>query len=89
MSNDELNERLRELHGELKSTEALAEEERRVLHSLASEIEEILVNRKQHPRQYGGLSERLKEGVAHLEANHPRATLLMRELIDSLAYLGI
>jgi hypothetical protein len=89
MNNDELNERLRELHGELKSTEALAEEERRVLRGLASDIEEILVKGDQHPRQYGGLSERLKEGVAHLEANHPRATLLMRELIDSLAYLGI
>jgi hypothetical protein len=89
MSNDELNERLRELHGELKNTESLAEEERRVLHGLASDIEEILVKGKQHPRQYGGLSERLKEGVAQLEANHPRATLMMRELIDSLAYLGI
>jgi len=31
----------------------------------------------------------LKDAVAQLEAFHPEATLLMRQVIDQLAYMGI
>jgi hypothetical protein len=38
---------------------------------------------------YDGLGGRLREAVAQLEASHPEATLLMRQVIDSLSYMGI
>jgi len=41
------------------------------------------------PHHYRGLGEHFSDDVAELEASHPQITLLMRRVIDSLAYLGI
>jgi hypothetical protein len=33
--------------------------------------------------------QRLKEALARVEADHPRVALLLRQMVDSLAYLGV
>ena len=89
MDHQQLRGELERLRAELRQTESLDESEREMLRRLAEDIEGLLARKDDRPQQYGGLSERLREAVARLEASHPRATLLMRQVIDSLAYLGI
>jgi septation ring formation regulator EzrA len=89
MDKQQIREQLEQLHVELQQGGSVDSQEREVLQSLASDIREILERAEDDTQTYGGLGERLKEAVAQLEASHPRTTLLMRQVIDQLAYLGI
>ena len=92
MDKETLRAQLQELHAELQQVESLDVNERQMLERLARDVEEILrreEDRTQPSQHYSSLGEQLKEVVAQVEASHPRATLLMRQLIDQLAFLGI
>lgn len=89
MNDEQLRTHLEQLHAELRQVDALDEKERELLEGLERDIRELLGREGGDARHYGGLGERLSEAVTELEASHPRATLLMRQAIDSLSYLGI
>ena len=89
MNNETLREQLEQLHGELSQTETVDARQRELLKTLESDIQELLGREQNQPHHYNGLSKRLNEAVAHLEASHPQVTLHMRLAIDSLAYLGV
>ena len=89
MIDQRLRERLEELRAELGRAESTDGREQKMLRGLEADVEGLLGREADHPRQYDGLGERLREAVAQLEASHPKATLLMRQVIDSLAYMGI
>lgn len=85
----QLRDRLEQLGAELKQTKSLDDNERAVLMRLARDVQEVLEQGDDHRQKYDGLGERLREAVAQLEASHPRTTLLMRQVIDQLSYMGI
>jgi predicted nuclease with TOPRIM domain len=89
MTKEELQEQLEQLHDELRQTKAVDPEKRKLLRSLESDIQDLLNREANQPHHYTKLSDRFNEAVAELEASHPEVTLLMRRVIDSLAYLGI
>jgi len=89
MNNEQLRAQLENLHAELKNAEALDPQQREKLQARANEIEQLLKREEIEPHHYHGLGEQFSEDVAELEASHPQITLLMRRVIDSLAYLGI
>jgi DNA repair exonuclease SbcCD ATPase subunit len=89
MNNEQLRAQLEELHAELRQASTLGPQQREILQARANEIEQLLKREEIEPHHYGSLRERLSEDVAELEASHPQITLLMRRVIDSLAYLGI
>jgi len=89
MNNEELRSQLTTLHNELHQTDALDLQQRELLQTLADEIQALLKRDEIQRHHYTSLSERLNDAVAELEASHPQITLLMRQTIDSLAYLGI
>ena len=89
MDKHQLREQLERLHAELAQVRTLDRTEAEMLQHLAEDIQEVLEREENHPQHYRGLGDRLKEGVARLEASHPRATEAMRQAIDQLAYLGI
>jgi chromosome segregation ATPase len=89
MDRQELRKQLEQLHAELAQVETPDSTEAAMLQHLASDIREILEREEDHAQHYSGLGERLKEAAARLEASHPRATEVMRQVIDQLAYLGI
>lgn len=89
MKNEELRSQLAKLHNELNQTHALDLQQRELLKTLADEIQALLKRDEIQRHHYTSLSERLNDAVAGLEASHPQITLLMRQTIDSLAYLGI
>jgi len=89
MNNEQLRVQLEQLHAELQQADAVDPQQRDILQARAEDIEQLLKQEEIKPHHHTGLGERLSEDVAELEASHPQITLLMRRLIDSLAYLGI
>lgn len=89
MDKQKLHERLEELHRELQQVDSLDSGDREMLLALAGEVQKVLGAADDRAQHYEGLGDRLKESVAQVEASHPRATMLMREVIDQLAYMGI
>jgi len=89
MKPEELRSQLEKLHDELHQSHALDLQQPELLQKLADEIQALLKRDEIQRHHYTSLSERLNDAVAELEASHPQITLLMRETIDSLAYLGI
>lgn len=89
MDKQQLHGHLEELHAELQQVESPDAAQQEIIHSVARDVKEVLSKEGDHPQHYSGLSERLSEAVAKLEATHPRTTMLMRQVIDQLAYLGI
>ena len=89
MNNEQLRAQLEQLHAELQQADAIDPHQREMLLARANDIEQLLKREEIKPHHYTGLGEVLSEDVAQLEASHPQITLLMRRVIDSLAYLGI
>jgi hypothetical protein len=90
MDAQHLHARLHQLHKELQQIESVDADERRALQQLMADIHEILEKEEEHPIQkYSRLNERLRDNVAQLEASHPTVTMLMGQVIDTLAKMGI
>ena len=89
MNREQLREQLEHLQAELQQADALNPQQRELLLTRANDIEQLLNRDEIEPHHYRSLGERLNEDLAQLEASHPHITLLMRQAIDSLAYLGI
>lgn len=89
MNNEQLRAQLEHLHAELRQASTLGPQQREMLQARADDIEQMLKREEIKPHHYRSLHERLSEDVAELEASHPQITLLMRHMIDSLAFLGI
>jgi chaperonin cofactor prefoldin len=90
MDKQQLQPRLEELHNELKQIDSVDENERQVLQKLIGDINKLIEagDTDQH-HVYDRLGEGLREGIERLEASHPRATMLMGQVIDALAKIGI
>lgn len=89
MDREQLKDQLEHLRAELRQADASDPQQRELLSTRADDIEQVLKQEEIEPHHYRGLGERLNEDLAQLEASHPQITLLMRQAIDSLSYLGI
>ena len=89
MEHQQLRSDLRRLHNELRSIESLDKEEHEMLRLLESDIEELLARDDDNLKAARDSRQRLSEALAQVEASHPRVALLMRQVVDSLAYLGV
>lgn len=89
MDKQQLHEQLEQLHAALHQADFSDNNERDMLQKVGSDIQDILARQGDQTEHYQGLGKRLKDAVAQLEASHPEATLLMRQVIDQLSYMGI
>ncbi|HZJ43291.1 MAG TPA: DUF4404 family protein [Pyrinomonadaceae bacterium] len=89
MDKEKLHEELKRLHADLQQIESPANDDREILSTLAHDIQRILEDRGIDQEQYQGLNDRWKDAITRFEAAHPRVTLLMRQVLDQIAYLGI
>ena len=85
----QLHNRLEELHGELQQIQHLDEGEQQLLQDLMTDIKKLISAGESNRDASDQLGERLKEGVELFEASHPRATMLMGQVIDALGKMGI
>ena len=90
MDKQQLYERLEQLHGELQRIESVDDGEQQLLLKLMSDIKKLTEggesDHRPVPDRFG---EGLKEGIELFEASHPRATMLMGQVVDALAKMGI
>jgi hypothetical protein len=90
MDKQQLQDRLRELHGELQQIESVDEGQQQLLQALMNDIKKLTEKGASGDRDVPDrLGEGLKEGIELFEASHPRATMLMGQVVDALSKLGI
>lgn len=89
MDKRELHQELERLHADLQGIESLDKEDREILSTLERDIRRILEDKGTDREQYQGLIDRLGDAITKFEAAHPKTTLMMRQVLDQIAYLGI
>jgi hypothetical protein len=90
MDKQQLDNALEQLHAELQQIQSVDEHERQILQKLLGDIQKLSGSPEddQYP-VYERLDEGLREGIELFEASHPRATMLMGQVADALAKMGI
>lgn len=90
MENQELYEKLQQLHTELQRIRSVDDKDKELLEQLDEDIRSLLAvgktAQKRPSRQFG---ESLREGVERFEASHPDLTMTMGQLAEILARMGI
>ena len=89
MDHEKFRSDLEKLRNELRAIESLDQGEQELLRQLESDIEGVLSRDDDNLQPDDDSRQRLSEALAQVEAAHPRVTLLMRQMVDSLAYLGV
>ena len=94
MDKPQLHDSLEQLHGELQQIKSVDEREQQLLQTLTSDIKKLIEASERDQHHVSGhvpdrLGEGLKEGIELFEASHPQATMLMGQVIDALAKMGI
>jgi len=90
MEKQQLNEMLNNLHKELEQVDSVDETTISVLSALREDIQHLLsekgagTSEEQEP-----ISERLGEAINHFEADHPKLSMAIQHLLDSLAKMGL
>ena len=87
MSEDDLKRLVQELSAELEAVEHQAGDKERL-----QALHDGLEQRLEHPRednQDEELIDAITEGIAHFEVEHPRATALLNQILQTLGNLGI
>lgn len=90
MNKQQLDNALEQLHAELQQIDSVDEHQRQILQKLMGDIQKLSQSREDDDdREYDHLDEGLREGIELFEASHPRATMLMGQVVDALAKMGI
>ncbi|MEN3333622.1 MAG: hypothetical protein V7641_2987 [Blastocatellia bacterium] len=90
MDKQQLHKRLEELHAELQQVDSVDVGERETLQKLTGDIQELLAQKEgAASHHYKSLAERMQEDIEKLEASHPQAAMLMGQVVDLLAKIGI
>jgi uncharacterized protein DUF4404 len=89
MDKQQLHYELQRLHSELQEIESTDKADREILLQLEADIGRILEHQNAGAEHYQNLTDRLTDAITRFEAAHPRTTMLMRQLLDQISYLGI
>jgi hypothetical protein len=89
IDHERLRSDLKKLHLELQGIRSIDESEQEMLRRLESDIAGLLAREGDDLKPDDDSRQRLSEALAQVEASHPRITLLARQMVDSLAYLGV
>lgn len=93
MEKHQLEEHLRQLRAELREVEsldALDAKDRQLLAQLDADIHKLLEpSEPESPLDLSQLSERVQQSVMRLEASHPNLALVLGQIAEMLARLGI
>ncbi|MDH3689679.1 MAG: DUF4404 family protein [Gammaproteobacteria bacterium] len=90
MDKQRLLELLKGLHSELEATESVDAESDELLRTVMTDIHRLLDNRGEAPSDQGKtINERMKKIAVQFEADHPRLSMTMNEVMDALNKMGI
>jgi hypothetical protein len=89
MDHNKLRADLEKLHKELREIESVDLRERELLRLLDSDFQTILSKSGGSLQPDNETGRRLGQALARIEAAHPRIMLMTRQMVDTLAYLGV
>ena len=89
MSQDDLRDRLKELHQELEKASQLSNDERDVLGSLMKDMVEMASSDAAIQDRAGGLTDQLEQQANDFENRHPKLAGVLRQIMDALGKMGI
>lgn len=87
MSEQKLREEIARLRAEIEQLATNDHVSRDRLNQLISEIEDRLERMDEDAD--GSLTERVRESIRHYEAEHPRATAILNDIMVTLSNMGI
>jgi hypothetical protein len=87
MEQQKLRDLLENLHKELEQVDSVDETTVAVLSSLREDIRK-LVDEKGSIQESEPLVVRLNEAIDHFEADHPKLSMTIQHVLDSLARMG-
>ncbi|MBL6956666.1 MAG: DUF4404 family protein [Chlorobium phaeobacteroides] len=88
MEKQRLRELLKQLHQELEQTNTVDESTGEVLADLKEDINRLVQEETTIEDEQEGLTERLNDAVGHFEEDHPKLSMVMQHVLDSLARMG-
>lgn len=77
-----------QLHEELENTDAVDERTGEVLGELKEDISRLVKEETDIEEDHEGLTERLGDAVGHFEQDHPKLSIAIQHILDSLARMG-
>lgn len=86
MSHSDLNQQLDALHTQLQALDAVDEATGEQLRRLSQDIQRLTAGSTEGEQS---LSDQARELEARFEADHPAASGVLREIINSLARMGL
>lgn len=88
MEKQKLQELLEQLHKELEQTRTVDESTGEVLGKLKEDIGRLVHEDVSIEEEQEGLSERLDDALGHFEEDHPKLSMAIQHVLDSLARMG-
>lgn len=89
MEQQQLRELLENLHQELEQIGSVDEKTAEVLASLRSDIAKLVTDGGEERQEEEGMAERMSEAIGHFEEEHPRLSMMIQHVLDSLARMGL
>jgi len=88
MEQQKLRELLDTLHQELEQVESIDETTEVVLSNLRADMQRLLAVKAGAVHEDESLVERMNEALDHFETDHPKLSLTIQHILDSLAKMG-
>ena len=88
MEQQKLRELLDTLHQELEQVDSVDTTTEAVLTNLRADMQRLLDEKTGTPKEDESLVERMKEALDHFEEGHPKLSLTLQLLLESLAKMG-
>jgi len=88
MEQQKLRELLETLHHELEQVDSVDTTTVAVLTNLREDISKLVSENAGTPHENESLRERMSEAVDHFEAGHPKLSMTIQHVLDSLANMG-
>ena len=88
MEQQKLRELLDTLHQELEQIDSIDENTEVVLSNLRTDMQRLLDEKSSTADEDESLMKRMNEALDHFEEGHPKLTLTLQLLLESLAKMG-
>jgi regulator of replication initiation timing len=88
MEQQKLRDLLETLHQELEQVDSVDETTLSVLTNLREDISKLVSESVGTVHENESLIERMSEAVDHFEAGHPKLSMTIKHVLDSLANMG-
>ena len=88
MEQQKLMELLKTLHQELEQVDSVDETTEVVLSNLRADMQRLLDEKVPSLQEDAPLMERMNVALDHFESDHPKLSMTIQHLLDSLAKMG-